>query len=307
MSRRGPRVATVVAALALAACTAGREPRPVPLPTPTPSPSIGTGPFDAVWARHPAGRPFGAVVLRGLLADGTEVDTGDEVTSGPPAASNADLAPDGTAIAWDEPGGIGVWRFGTAKRHYRVPAVRVSPAPVWSPDGRTIAVGDDFGGSGQIVPGFSLVDVASGRVTHVAYRFRGGLESWSPDGRLLALRSATDRGIDVIDRAGHRVRRIGGRGWSLVTRHSWSPDGAHLLVYVQSRGALRLDVVSAATGARVPSALASGGAYVWRDPAHVARRDGETVVETALDGTATRLLLILPGRVPGTFLIRPAS
>jgi hypothetical protein len=296
-----------LAALALTACTAGRTPRPVPLPSTTPTPTVSTGPYDAVWAGPSGGRAGGPLVLRGLLADGTEVDAGDEVMSAGPIASNADLAPDGTAIAWHERGRVEVWRFGTAAtRHYAVPRVRVAPAPVWSPDGRTIAIGDDFGGS-RVVSGYSLIDVASGRVTHVAYPFRGGIESWSPDGRLLALRSANDSGIDVVDRRGHRVRRIGAHGWSLVTRHSWSPDGAHLLVYVRNGGDLRIEVVSATTGARVLSALATSGAYVWRDPTHVARRDGQTVVETALNGAVTRPLLMLPGRVPGTFLLRPAS
>ena len=86
--------------------------------------------------------------------------------------------------------------------------------PAWSPNGRMLAF--------EQVSGVEVVDVASGKVLHVAAdQFRG----WSPDGRTLAVEVWNNtplHPIDLVDARTGAVRtRLIANGGDL----HWSPDG----------------------------------------------------------------------------------
>ena len=95
-----------------------------------------------------------------------------------------------------------------------------SSAPVFSPDGRTIAYADD------LRLAFMRPDGTGKRRTAVPLSGRVQSHSWSPDGARLAV--ATPTGVSIVSRTGAVLRTIAVSG---VTRVSFHPeDGDRLLV-----------------------------------------------------------------------------
>jgi Tol biopolymer transport system component len=111
----------------------------------------------------------------------------------------------------------------------------------WSPDGRLLAHGFGWRGSG-----IAVRDLGSGRVREIATfppDVRAADFAWSPDGRLIAFTTGPGPGRPSI----HVIPASGGHSSLLVADASepaWSPDGRHL-AYVNLQGDL---VVAAADG-----------------------------------------------------------
>ena len=149
---------------------------------------------------------------------------------------------------------------------------RLLPNLTWtfaelSPDDATLAVRDN--------EMLTVVDVATGHTRDVRRLSRrqepvalaGAQLGWSPDGRLIAVKSVTD--TLVVDLRGHLVVRL--RTASPVNgSQSWSPDGGSLLLYDTARSVYRVADVRGggstdlATPAGVTRALGwAGERIVW--------------------------------------------
>jgi hypothetical protein len=262
--------------------------------------------FDIVWATAPRGQPD-AERLSGRRVDGTTTDLGPL-----PPYSGLDLSADGRLLAYGVPGrGVAVVTLdGFRTAVLDVPFERAPWAPsavVWSPDGRTLAVVD--GADPLEAGGVARGQDATGAATHVAYPIRTEQLAWSPDGTLLAVTPAGAGGVDVLTRAGTRVRGFG--DGTLLAGHAWSPDGTGLLVGRHAGPDSWVAVVSATTGAeeaRLPAAR-----WVWRDATHVVRYDHhphlvEDVVELDVASRRTRVLITFDAKTnPHAVAVRPAS
>ena len=113
--------------------------------------------------------------------------------------------------------------------------------PELSPDNRTVAMFSDGG--------VDLINVrtrARQKLRPVGSEPRtcGGGLGWSPDGRLLMVRSADD--TRVVDRAGEVVLRVP-VAFPVNGSMSWSPDGRSIILYGRDYG--RFVVVDVADGA----------------------------------------------------------
>ncbi len=160
---------------------------------------------------------------------------------------------------------------------------RLLPNLTWtfaelSPDDATVAVRDN-----QML---TVVDVATGHTRAVRRLSRrqgpgavaGAQLGWSPDGRLIAVKSITD--TLVVDLRGHLEVRL--RTASPVNgSQSWSPDGGSLLLYDTARSVYRV------------AALKGGGSTDLATPAGVIRAlgwAGERIVWLAGSPGSQRLV-----------------
>jgi hypothetical protein len=118
----------------------------------------------------------------------------------------------------------------------------------WSPDGRLLAHGFGWRGSGIVVR-----ELGSGRAREIATfppDVRAADFAWSPDGRVIAFTTGLSPGRVSI----HVIPPSGGQSRLLVegaAEPAWSPDGRHL-AYVNLEG----DVVVANADGSAPRTLA---------------------------------------------------
>jgi hypothetical protein len=168
--------------------------------------------------------------------------------------------------------GVSAGALGLAVIDLRSGRERLLPNLTWtfaelSPDDATVAVRDN-----QML---TVVDVATGHTRAVRRLSRrqgpgavaGAQLGWSPDGRLIAVKSITD--TLVVDLRGHLEVRL--RTASPVNgSQSWSPDGGSLLLYDTARSVYRVADVrdggstDLATPAGVIRALGwAGERIVW--------------------------------------------
>jgi dipeptidyl aminopeptidase/acylaminoacyl peptidase len=133
-------------------------------------------------------------------------------------------SPDGSEIAFTEPGGQGIYVTnpdGTALR----PLVRLPGAnnPAWSPDGKSIAFDD----------GVRLY-TARADGTAVSPVVEGVSPTWSPDGNRIAYSASGD--VYVVDRASGVATRITANPAS-EDSPAWSPSGDSILYVSDQSGA----------------------------------------------------------------------
>jgi Tol biopolymer transport system component len=215
----------------------------------------GDGPSFATWApsldqvAYSTGS-YGIVVAR---ADGS----GYRLVADDADVSRPSWSPDGRSLAYERSAASGpeVWLADIAADGSR--PLGPGNAPVFSPDGKSVAAGD----------GHDLVvyDLASGERRVVAtVQEHATWPSWSPDGRELAFTEINPDGGESPD---VRLAGASGFGSRILARDSrrayWSPDGTSIAV-------LRLLMLPAGTPAAIDilrpdgsleSELASDGAY----------------------------------------------
>jgi eukaryotic-like serine/threonine-protein kinase len=119
----------------------------------------------------------------------------------PVAIQDMSLSPDASRVAMSLPSGSGsdIWimdlargvttrfTFGTANRGYY--------APLWSPDGRQVVFGDDSSGEIHIKDVGGTAEIRRLMAGPVANR---SPDSWSPDGRTIALRVQSGTAYDEV-------------------------------------------------------------------------------------------------------------
>ncbi len=181
-----------------------------------------------------------------------------------------DLSPDGTGIALTvadgdgyavavmpasgAPGGAGI-------RHLsRHPYTETSP--IWSPDGRRLAVA--AGTRGQDTAVF-LIDAASGEQEIVGGddHFVATQPAWSPDGRLLVFSGGPGDhpAIGLFDVAGGAVSWAW-RGDLDAHHPAWSPDGSKLAFLVDCEAETGLVLLDLRSGMTSEMSIGAGNHYV---------------------------------------------
>ena len=127
---------------------------------------------------------------------------------------------------------------GSGKTRLLARLAESSPTPVWSPDGRRLAVDD------AADPRIHLVSV-DGDARGTVLPIPGNMPAWSPDGKLIAFQGKGQGGlmrIYVVRADGSGVRQVTkqtGRGsrateppsageWAGASEPAWAPDGRRL-------------------------------------------------------------------------------
>ncbi|MCA9693677.1 MAG: PD40 domain-containing protein, partial [Myxococcales bacterium] len=190
------------------------------------------------------------------------------ITSGMAWDMQPRFSPDGQWIAFtsDRGGGDNVWvvrRDGSDARAVTEEDFRLVNSPVWSPDGRFLAVRKHFTkhrslGAGEIW----LYHASGGKGVPLTEKENDqkdvGEPAFSPDGRYLAFTSMARDGYEsdqnrlmVLDRESGAVRRVDDWDES-VGGFAWLPDGSGFLLSCDWRGAHHLFRLPLAGGAPVP-------------------------------------------------------
>lgn len=248
-------------------------PTSVPRALPTlPPPVTGTALGPVTTTSVPDALVPGLYVMRPDGSDVVRVATGTRVFS---------WSPDGRSIAVDQGGTLRVVAAdGSAGRTLAAAGTGIY-APVWSSDGSQIAFGRGADGL-LVVPadgsgGATLVDADA------AYH------SWTPDGRLSAIRNST---APVVYERDGTSRVLATDAWGSVPP-AWSPDGSRV-AYLSNRIMM---VAAAGSGARPLTEPCCGSEFAgsplaWSpDGRRVAFIDGADVRAVAVDsGEVTTLV-----------------
>jgi Tol biopolymer transport system component len=170
--------------------------------------------------------------------------------------------------------------------------------PVFSPDGRRVAVPVLRYATPERPATIEIVDLASGRVEAIAATAAG----FSPDGASVAFVGAA--GLEVANADG-AASRVVAPGWLDANGVAWSRDGGWIaFTAYRADGAARVVVVRPdGTGLRELGGLGPGqpSAPAWSSDGRLAWHASPRV-ETATPAGPVRLL----GRVPGSAGVEPA-
>lgn len=126
------------------------------------------------------------------------------------------FSPDGTRVAYEQNGGI--WVAATNGSGARE-LVSSGGSPLWSPTGGEIAYSSPDGLA--VVP-------AGGGSSRLVARGVSDNGGWSPNGKLIA--SWGIGGLDVVDIASGKLRKLPFVGYPGFGANAWSPDSKQLLV-----------------------------------------------------------------------------
>jgi Tol biopolymer transport system component len=252
----------------------GAPPTAVPKALPTLPPPLTTsttlGPVTTTSV--PDALVPGLYVMRPDGSDVVRVATGTRVFS---------WSPDGRSIAVDQGGTLRVVAADGSTGRTLTAAGTGIYSPVWSSDGSQIAFGR--GGDGLFVIPADGSGAATLVDAHAAY------QSWTPDGRLSAIRNST--ALVVYERDG-TSRILATDAWGSVPP-AWSPDGRRV-AYMSNRIMM---VAVDGSGARPLTEPCCGSEWVgsplaWSpDGQRIAFIDGADVHAVAVDtGEVTTLV-----------------
>jgi dipeptidyl aminopeptidase/acylaminoacyl peptidase len=228
------------------------------------------------------------------------------------------LAPDGSKVAVEKGRGpaddIAVVDLTTGKsRRYPVTAGSAVQALAWSPDAAQLVFTiapyrpDAYGDprlaltlDGEL----ALLDLASGRITPITGQ-RGTLDAaFAPDGRRLAVQTASELRIIGLDGVVQRVVPVP-TGHRLAGPAAWSPDGAKIAVYrvaTGSPGVARglwspdgLAVIELSSGTSRPLETDLHSLLGWHGDGVVVHRRDEIARVPQGGGPDERLATLQPG------------
>jgi RNA polymerase sigma factor (sigma-70 family) len=230
-----------------------------------------------------------------------EIATGRELLRRnfpPDISGEIALSPDGTVLAvatGPNARKVFIWEWQAGKPPREIAArPRGARSVAFSPDGRTLATGDD----GQ--EGVRLWDVASGRLLRTVGRpatWDVSQARFSPDGRFLAATSLRQKAVVLWDvKTGKEVRRMAGPPFVAV-HPVFSADGRRLAAF----GADGLHLWEVATGKEVVADDAHRA-----PPSFVALLKGGLAVTAGDDGTV-RLWDSATGRQRRKIAVRAGS
>ena len=163
--------------------------------------------------------------------------TGFERDLGPGSA--ASWSPDGGRIAFLDSGAVSVMDAdGTNRR--RLGAGTADRRPVWSPDGRRLALVSGQLGSALL----AIVDADTGERRELSAAAVNWPPAWSPDGTRIAYTRVSD-GYDVaVAAAGGPGDRVLVGGPTFAAAPAWSPDGSQIALLHSSEAGPAVHVVS---------------------------------------------------------------
>ncbi len=181
-------------------------------------------------------------------------------------------SPDGEWIAfWDEALLVLIPADGTGRARWSKPfSDPVRHAPVWAPDGRSLAVAHVLGEGGVAI---DVLDVDGNRRARLTER-AASAASWSPDGARLAFvqHDGLWLALYTIAADGSDARRLAPvtewfpashthrppPAW-WIPRVAWSPDGSRILLVVQPGRLWSADLASAPSGPSAVVVVTVGG------------------------------------------------
>lgn len=252
--------------------------------------------------------PDGEKRFRLAVADADGYNEQVILTSTQPLMSPA-WSPDGLRLAYVsfEKGRSAVYvqYVRTGKREEVASFEGINSAPAWSPDGARLALTLSRDGNPEIY----ILDVGSGALQRITNSYAIETEpAWSPDGRSLVFTS--DRGgrpqiyqVELGPRgATGSPRRLTFEG-EYNARAAFSPDGRYISMVHGDRGAFRVGILDAETGAlRVltdtrldesPSFAPNGSMIIYATEV-----GGRGVLEVvSVDGRAHQRLILQQGDV----------
>lgn len=248
---------------------------------------------------------LGALACTGRDRSGLpKADALPPVTLLSPASANhmkARFSPDGTRLFWWEAEGQTdqLWSADAKLGNpTRVPVTSNSPeVPLWSPDGKTLAVQSAGSGLAQVV----LVPLDGGAPRTLVGGTLSSPVAWNRDGdRLAYLTSASTTG-DVFQTYVVSVTR-GGKSPLVPSEHLpligyWSPDGSRIAYMLFDHGRLTLHVADS-TGASSRPLTTDGFERLIRDQDAFSPDGSALVYESRRTGTSDIWIAPLDGSPP---------
>jgi TolB protein len=213
----------------------------------------------------------------------------------------ARFSPDGTRLFWWEAAGQTnqLWTADAKLRNpTRVPVTSNSPeVPLWSPDGRTLAVQSSASGLAQVV----LVPLDGGAPRTLVGGTLSVPVAWNRDGDRLAYLTTASTTGDLLQTYVVSVTH-GGRsplvpGERLPFIGAWSPDGAHIAYMLIDHGRVTLHVADS-TGANSRPLTSDGFEQFFRDQPWFSADGSALAYESRRTGTSDIWVAPLNGDPP---------